>query len=1008
MNKRTAWIGVKLILSLLASAFAAQLAVALADHRFGGHVNQIAPVFGVALALLLVLGYRYLPAIFVGALIPSALVEANYFVILSTPLAAVAMAVCGEGILSRLKVNVDLESVRDTLSVIGFGIIFASFVGAVLQGFLICLGDPGVAWRNFDSLILSNWLSAGVGAIIITPFILVWSNPSSAKLNTNQVLEIVVWFFTLITFGAITFQNWAPADVLFYPMELAIFPIMAWAAIRFGLKGASAGVLVLAMIAAWELLLVLSGHGRSITQSPANVWIFVGVISITSICLASVMTQLRKREVEVTENENRLSAFTEALPDIAFVITREGVIDHIFASNARVERNHRIFNSHNVDGKYLNDLFDDELAADFLRTVTAAIDSSAVTNFEYTMRSVDAGEHYFEARVSPMAARAGEVERVVWVAYDITSRKKTEAGIRQRDKVLKATARANNALLTTADFDKAVGSSIRQVAQALQAERAYIFVISGNPEEPFQRVSCEHEWTVRSEIPSFKENPNFQDAPLEEFFPYFLKHLSVDGIIKIDTGSINVQHREMLDSVRAQAILAIPMWLGPQLYGFFGVDYCKQSHTWSENEVNAVRVLASGLSGLVLIRQREDELRVARDWADAASQAKGEFLAMMSHEIRTPMNAIIGYSDLLSQTELSDLQGEHASIIKRSGKSLLELINNILDYSKIESSSLELEMAEFDIEQIVCEALETVLPQAKDKHLKVDYEVDDTVDEIYIGDGHRLRQVLINLASNGVKFTSSGSVLIRVRRVADASSESYDTLHFEVVDTGCGIPSEKFDLLFEAFSQVDSSTTRQYGGTGLGLVISKRLIERMKGRMWVDSEVGAGSNFQFTIQLKLPDELKATLSPFPPNSARKDELDPCFSIQYPLRILVCEDDEDNRWVIQELLTNMGYDLKLVEDADDAITQLENYVFDVVLMDVRLPGMSGIELTKKIRSGAINPDRTNQYIIAVTAFAMNEDRDNCLGAGMNDYLSKPIEISLLKDVLKTAYATLQKS
>lgn len=1007
MNKRTVWIGVKLVLALLASAFAAQIAVALADHRFGGHVNQVAPVFGVALGLLLVLGYRYLPAIFVGALIPSAFVETNYLVILSTPLAAAGMAVCGYVILSRLRVRFDLESVRDTLCVIGFGIIFASFLGAVLQAALIILGDPNIAWDDFLSLILTNWISAAVGAIIITPFILVWSNPTSAKLNTNQVLEVVVWFFTLITFGAITFQNWAPTDVLFYPMELAIFPIMAWAAIRFGLKGASAGVLVLAMIAAWELLLVLSGHGRSISQSPANVWVFVGIISITSICLAAVMTQLRKREAEVTENENRLSAFTDALPDIAFVITREGVIDHIFASNARVERNHRIFNSENVAGKYLQDLFDEELAADFLRTVKAAIDSSVVTNFEYTMQSVDVGEHYFEARVSPMAARAGEVERVVWVAYDITSRKKTEAGIRKRDKVLKATARANNALLTTADFDKAVETSIRQVAQALQVERAYVFVISGNQEESFQRVSCEHEWAVRAEIPKFKENPNFQDAPLEEFFPYFLKHLSVDGIIKIDTGSINVQHREMLNSMRAQAILAIPMWLGPQLYGFFGVDYCQKSHTWSENEVNAVRVLASGLSGLVLIRQREDELRVARDWADAASQAKGEFLAMMSHEIRTPMNAIIGYTDLLNQSQLSDQQGEHAAIIKRSGKALLELINNILDYSKIESSSLELDMAEFDIEQIVCEALETILPQAKDKGLKVDYEVGEAVDEIYIGDSHRLRQVLINLASNAVKFTSSGSVLIRVSRVADNSDEHKDTLYFEVLDTGCGIPAAKFDLLFEAFSQVDSSTTRQHGGTGLGLAISKRLIERMDGRMWVESEVGEGSNFQFTVQLKLPMELKATHTPFPLDAANKDELDPDFSIKYPLRILVCEDDEDNRWVIKELLTNMGYDLKLVEDADDAITQLENYVFDVVLMDVRLPGMSGIELTEKIRSGEINPGRTNQYIIAVTAFAMNEDREHCLSAGMNDYLSKPIEISLLKEVLKNAHTVLME-
>jgi CheY-like chemotaxis protein len=412
------------------------------------------------------------------------------------------------------------------------------------------------------------------------------------------------------------------------------------------------------------------------------------------------------------------------------------------------------------------------------------------------------------------------------------------------------------------------------------------------------------------------------------------------------------------------------------------------------------------------MHEREDELRIARDQADSASVAKGDFLAQMSHEIRTPMNAIIGYTDLMLQTNLDTLQTEQISIIKRSGKALLNLINNILDYSKIESRTLELESVEFDIEQLISEAIEYVDPDAIEKGVEINYEIDPLLSETYVGDVHQIRQVLMNLANNAVKFTVKGSVLISVSKNVKQSDALSDAIHFEVEDSGYGIPRDKFDRLFKPFTQVDPSTTREYGGTGLGLVICQRLVEQMNGKIWVESAIGVGSNFQFIIPLPRPDQIRASRAPFVisahSNNEDRDELSEEFATEYPLRILVCEDDNDNQWVIKELLEIMGYRPKVVDDGVKAMEFMQRREYDVVLMDVRLPDHNGIELTRAIRKGTLTNCKPDQYIIAVTAFAMNEDRDKCLKAGMNDYLSKPIEVSLLKDALIKAHSTLMMS
>lgn len=1006
MKKRYIILGLKYILSAMSVAFAAQIAVIVADPRFGEHINQIAPVFGVAFAIVWIGGLRYLPAVFLGALLPALYAEDNLLMILSVPFATVVTSALSLRLLKGLEVRMNMGRIRDAFIIVFYGIILCTCFASVIESVFQCRSTGGISWEDFLPLFFTNWLAAAVGSIIITPFILAWADQKGFKLGIRQFFEVIGWLLVLVLFGLVTFQNWAPKDVLFYPIELALFPIMVWSAIRFGLRGASAGVLVLALLAVWALIPVFSGDMNYISQSPVNVWIFLGIISITSICLAAVMTEFKRREIQITENESRLQAFSGALPDIAFVLSRDGQIEDVFAANSNIEHNHRITNSKRVVGKPLSALFDEDICQSFLDTISSALDSNAVRTLEYSLESVDVGLHWFEARVSPMLSDAQRTDRVVWVAYDISSRKSAEAEIQKRDIVLNATAQACNSLLTTVDFGDAIQSAMRGIGTALQVDRSFIFELLGSKDESFHSCQPRFEWLKNDSYRSILKDASLQDVPFEDFFPGWYEQLMEGSIIRVEGSRHDNLRSSVFSESESQSLLVIPMWVEGNLYGFLAIDYCSQDHCWNESEINAVRVLASSISGLILMREREEELRIARDKSDSASLAKGEFLAMMSHEIRTPMNAIIGYTDLMLQTELDKAQIEQASIIKRSGNALLRLINDVLDYSKIESRTLELEFAEFDLEEIMCQALECVLPDAKDKGLHVDYEIEPNVGMTYIGDAHRLRQVLMNLSSNGVKFTSRGSVLLSVGLDTDGSDDTADALHFTVQDTGCGIARDKFDRLFKEFSQVDSSTVRQFGGTGLGLVISQRLIERMGGEIWVESSQGVGSIFQFIIKLPRPEQQSAlqdvSIEAEANNSSDLDQLQNEFSKVYPLKLLVCEDDDDNRWVIKELLVSMGYEPDVAYDGDQALEYMQRRTYDVVLMDVRLPGISGIELTKSIRLGAYEECNPQQYIVAVTAYAMNEDRDKCMTAGMNDYLSKPIEVALLKDALMRAY------
>jgi PAS domain S-box-containing protein len=380
----------------------------------------------------------------------------------------------------------------------------------------------------------------------------------------------------------------------------------------------------------------------------------------------------------------------------------------------------------------------------------------------------------------------------------------------------------------------------------------------------------------------------------------------------------------------------------------------------------------------------EVELQLAKAAAESASRTKSDFLASMSHEIRTPMNAIMGIADLLAKTALTEEQDKFVQIFRRSGDNLLNLINDILDLSKVEASQLDLERTGFSLSDHLEKVMEMVAPRAHEKGLALVCEIVPGVSNDLVGDPTRLRQVLLNLLGNAIKFTETGSVSLRVEPEADAAVPT--ALRFTVTDTGIGIADDKLGRVFERFTQADSSTTRRFGGSGLGLTISRRLVELMGGRIWVESQVDTGSLFAFAVPFEI-----SSLAGRP--MAAPIGAGPAAPLR-PLRILMAEDSPDNCTIALAYLADTPYQVDVAETGVLACEMFKAGRYDLVLMDRQMPAMDGLTATRTIRAWEKANDRPLTPIIALTASALKGDRESCLAAGCTAYLTKPIKQDVL--------------
>ena len=595
--------------------------------------------------------------------------------------------------------------------------------------------------------------------------------------------------------------------------------------------------------------------------------------------------------------------------------------------------------SDEVLGKTDFDLFPEELASKY-RHDDKLVQTTGQTFSDIEQNFSGGDTHYFEVRKTPIRDNDGQIQGTQVIFWDVSAHKRVEAELDQERQLL-------NALL------------------ANTPDNIYFKDRDGK----FIRISRAHAHRLGLNHPA-------------------------DAIGKTEKRFFNEQHASRSGEEEAQL-----MRTGRSLESVEEqITWPDDTETWVSTTKAPLRNFVGEIIGTFGIsrditnrKATEEAQREAREAAEAANRAKGDFLAHMSHEIRTPMNAILGLTDLALETNLSEVQRDYLETVLISAESLLGVINQILDFSKIDANKVELEIVPFELQSLVNDTIKSLDFRAAEKALQLELTIAPNVPNAVRGDSTRFRQVLVNLIANAIKFTDRGDVRIEISLVE--SSEHDAVVAVAVTDTGIGIPESKIDNIFTEFQQADSSTTRHYGGTGLGLAISSKLVQLMGGEISVESIVGSGSEFRFTARFAL-----ASDSEVEQLNNSTESADPVEAQDHrTLKVLLAEDGLANQKLVLGILSRMGHVADVAGDGCQAVKLYKSNPYDLVLMDVQMPEMDGLQAAQQIRKLEAESDR-HVPIIAITAHAMEEDRRRCLASGMDEYLRKPVRRKELDEAI----------
>ncbi|MFP4445535.1 MAG: PAS domain S-box protein [Desulfosudaceae bacterium] len=664
------------------------------------------------------------------------------------------------------------------------------------------------------------------------------------------------------------------------------------------------------------------------------------------------ITERKKAETAIRQSEERYRMLAENISEAIYTIDLQ-TLRHTYSSPS-VKRMYG-FTPEEFNARPIEKVMTPESLERTLATVSTelgrdgqpGVDPDRHVTLELELYRKDGSTIWVETTVKILRDAAGAPVSALGMARDITERKKAETALRESEELYRLLADNTTEIISIVDLATEAHLYISPAVEKLKG-----FTVEEALNLPLQRMVTPASYQLARQV--------------------IAEELARDGQPGVDPD----RHR----TVEVEQV-------------------CKNGSTfWTEAAATFLRddtgrpvSLLTASRDISERKKAESVMRQAKEAAEAANRAKSEFLANMSHEIRTPMNGVIGMTELLLDTDLSTEQQEYAESVKNSAEALLVIINDLLDFSKIEAGKLSLEVIDFDLKKLLREIERTVSSRLRQKPIGHNLIIEEEVPDRLRGDPIRLRQILINLCDNAVKFTKTGSIQVRI--AALEQDETRARLRFEVTDTGVGIPAEHQEKIFESFSQVDASTTRKYGGTGLGLAITKRLVAMLQGEVGISSQPGQGSTFWFTAGFDLPDQETA-----PQPEVNEEILPATMSYLQALQILLVEDNTISRQVIVQMLEKMGHAITIAVDGEEAVRMFAERNFDLVLMDIQMPVMDGVAATRKIQS--LQQHRQKKApVIAITANAMDGDRERLISEGLDDYIAKPVSLKTLAETIQ---------
>jgi PAS domain S-box-containing protein len=686
------------------------------------------------------------------------------------------------------------------------------------------------------------------------------------------------------------------------------------------------------------------------------------IIGVTGI-IKDISKQMKaQNDLKIFQERN--NALLQSIPDLFLILTNDGkIVDYKIA-----DKNKLVFDPSNFINKTLEDIFPVELAQEYKENISYTIQNDVLSTFEYVLDAFTR-KQYYEARISKFSDN-----QAVALIRNIERQKIAELKLENLNALHLIVNEISSNLIQShhSGLDDAINNSLAKLGHFTNVDRVYIFDFD------FELYFCNntYEWCADGISPEIE---NLQMVPLD-LIPRWLQKFNNREYVYIpsikDIDEEFSAEKEILEPQGILSLVTSPMYYGNNLIGFIGFDSVKHYKEWEPEIINLLKLAGDIIAGSIYRHKFESELIIQKKIAEEANRAKSEFLANMSHEIRTPMNAILGFSEILTTQDLTDKNINYARTIYKSAKSLLSLINDILDLSKIESGMLNINHEPMSVEVLFSEITQIFSQRIHEKNLQMTTYLQPGFPKAVEFDDIRLRQILFNLVGNAIKFTQSGTVSLN-GEITYGLGNGFVDIRFTISDTGIGIPKDYFNVIFESFRQVDSRDNKRHEGTGLGLAITKRLVDAMGGNIRVDSEVGVGSSFIIEFKkIKVSHQELYT-------SEGLDETN-LYEFQ-DAKILVVDDIEHNRELIKSFLTGYNFLISEATNGQEALDLISSSDYDLVFMDLRMPVMDGYTAVEKIK---FREDKSSLPIVAFTASSMTSD-ENRINNLFDDYLPKPV-------------------